>query len=201
MTGINVLPVVLWYDREILVASIDAHHILHSVSVRSGQCSKPMPIRHDINLHELVHKSGQLNVIFEDAWRVLKRVVIVVGPIFLFEFLQEVSKSQVDTLRPIGEVSESIVCLSLGVDYLISCHFHQISLVLPKVVCILALAIASKYARSVQLYVVVVEAFRCHRGVVTLGNFVVVRQVLHSTVSRQKVMEIIVPQFSPNPYV
>lgn len=64
VTGVNILSVVLWNDREILVASIDAHHILHSVSVRSGQCPEPMPIRHDVNLHELVHKSGQLNVIF-----------------------------------------------------------------------------------------------------------------------------------------
>ena len=68
-------------------------------------------------------------------------------------------------------------------------------------VSVLALTVASKYARSVQLHVIVVEAFRCHRGVVTLGNLVVMRNVLQSTLGRQKVMEIIVPQLSPNPYV
>ena len=87
--GIDVLSVILWHNREVFVALINAHHVFHRVCMRLGQRSKTVPVRDDAYVHQVVHQARQLNVIFQDAWWILKRIVVVICPVFFSELLEE----------------------------------------------------------------------------------------------------------------
>lgn len=84
---VDELAIILRHNGEVLIASIDTHHVLHRVSVRLGQSTIPVPVSHNINVHKLVHQAWQLDIILEYTRRVLERVVVVIGAIFLAEFL------------------------------------------------------------------------------------------------------------------
>ena len=166
-------PIVLRHYGEVLVAHVDAHHVLHRVCVRLCQRAVPLPESHDADLEQLVHQLWQLQVVLEFAWRVLERVVIVVFSVRLSELFQEVLVSHVDAFGAVGEIGESVVALSLCVDDLIACLLDQVGLVPPAFIRYLQLSIPLEEAWPVLLHVVVEEPLGCHCSVVALWHLVI----------------------------
>ena len=194
--SIDVLPIVLGHNDEILPAMIHAHHVLHRVCVWSSQGTIALPVCDNTNIKERFHDLWQLHITLQGARWVLKRVVVMIGPILFLEFLKELLVWHIDSLGSLCEVSKSIVLLSLSVDDLIASLLNQVRLISPELVRLLSLAIAFEEAWSVLLDIVIEEPLWCHSGVVTLWDFIIVWHVLQDGLSGQVSVEVLVSQLS-----
>ena len=192
MPRINELPVILGHYCEIFIARIYTHHVFHRICVRFSQSSVPMPVSDDIDVQKIVHQLWQLNIIFKHARRIFKRIVVVECSILLPELFKKFPKRQINSLRTLSEVSKSIIRLSLRVNDLISGLLNQICFILPQVVRFLQSAIASKYAWSVKLDIVIIESFWCHRLIVTLRYLLIVGHILVSRCFCQELVHVFV---------
>jgi len=172
--GIDPLAVVGGNDRKVFVSCVDAHHVFHAVCVGFGQSTVSVPVCDQADIHQFVHQAWQLHIIFEDAWWIFKRVVIVVVAFFFLEFVQEISEGEIDAFGTVREVCKSVVVLSFGINYLITCHLLHISLILPQVVCFLVFSIPFEQTRPHFLYIIVVKTLGSHGLIITLRHFLII---------------------------
>ena len=138
---VDELSIVLGNDREVFIALVHAHHVLHWVRVRLCQSAVAMPVCYNANVQEVLHDARQLHIFLQNSRWILKWVVIVVLAVFFPALLKELTERKVYSARTLCKVSESIIILALGVDDFITCLLYEVCLIIPKIIRLLELAI------------------------------------------------------------
>lgn len=175
LSSIDELTIVLAYDGEVFIASVNTHHVLHGISVGLRQCAVAMPVSYDVYFHKLVHQLWQFDIVFQNTRRILERIIVMVGSVLFSELFEEFAERKVNSFCAICEIGETIISLSFCIDDLITSLLNKVCLILPQVVRLLRSTVATEDTRTIQLDIVIEEALRSHSLVVTIRNLIIIR--------------------------
>jgi len=162
------------YNREVFITLVDAHHILHGVSMWSCKRPEPMPVGHLFNLKERIHDRGQFKVLIELARWLGEAVVIMVSTVRYIECVKEFIKRKVNPLGPISKIGEPIIGLLFGPNNLVTSNLSNIGLIVPSFKSFLVSCIIGKKTRSPFSHILVIKLLGSNCIEVTKWNLVII---------------------------
>ena len=166
-TCIDPFPIENWSHCEIFISFEHTYHVFHCVCVGSCECSIALPKCNFINFKHGLHNWWQFIILIHLTRWFWKTVIIMICPISNFIWIQKFLISHIDSFSSISKISKPIIFLSFRPNNFFSCHFSQVSFILPLSICILNLSIIFKKTWPSLADIINIEIFLCNCSIIT----------------------------------